>query len=96
MTNLTPQQRINQQRRQKASRDNIIRLFALGLPTVVLTTAANYGAIYGTIQALTLIPPALHWVVAVFGLVMLIPLNIAVISIGVALGMILFALLGGV
>ena len=96
MTNLTPQQRNLQQRRQKASRDNIIKLGALTIPTVVLTAAANYGAVYGGIQALTLIPAALHWLVIIFGFVMLFPLNMAVISIGLAIGMLLYSLLEGI
>lgn len=96
MTELTPMQRNLQQRQQKAKMDNIIKIAALTAPTVLITLAANYAAVYGGIQSLSLIPPALHVVVIVVGFILLIPLNIAVVYIGLAIGMLLFALVGGV
>lgn len=81
---------------RKAQRENIIKITALTAPTVLITLAANYAAVYGGIQSLSLIPAALHVVVIIVGFILLIPLNFAVVAMGLTLGMLLYALVGGV
>lgn len=51
------------------------------LPSAALIGFINWAAIYGTIQAFAIIPVSLHWLVALLGVALLIPLNLAAIGV---------------
>ena len=74
---------------------NIVKISALVVPTAVLTIAANYVAVVGGIQALSMVPVTLHWLVILLGFIMLIPLNATVIGLSLTIGISLYALFGG-
>lgn len=74
----------------------MLKLIAFAVPCVGITAAANWAAIYGTIQALSLIPASLHWLVAAIGFIMLIPFNLAVVTIAFGIGLFFYALLDSI
>ena len=88
-------QRKLQQRQRQALIGNIVKISALVVPTAVLTIAANYVAVVGGIQALSMVPVTLHWLVILLGFIMLIPLNATVIGLSLTIGISLYALFGG-
>lgn len=59
-------------------------LIAFGIP-VTIFIGANIAAVYSVIQALTVIPASLHWIVVIIGFVALFPFSAAVITICLAL-----------
>ena len=69
--------------------ETILKLFiAFGIPFAGFV-AANAAAVYSVIQALSVIPPSLHWIVVIIGFFALFPFNAAVITICLALTAIL-------